>query len=189
MAWCFSTRASVATVLTTHPCVSRCLRVKHNQLASWGQTSEIWTKIQNKHCNDSGVIIQVWWSLKSPVSRLFAQLFARVQIKENITASLTFLRGIHWWSVDFPHKWSVTWKMFPFDDITMVCSRRAATEFIALWDLCITYLCFIVYLCRIRCSLPYLLLHHSFLDMLILQNLSLIIWHIDLSEHKYLSPD
>ena len=28
MAWCFSTRASVATVLTTHPCVSRCLRVK-----------------------------------------------------------------------------------------------------------------------------------------------------------------
>ena len=29
MAWCFSTRASVATVLTTHPCVSRCLRVKY----------------------------------------------------------------------------------------------------------------------------------------------------------------
>ena len=28
MAWCFSTRASVATVLTTHPCVSRCLRAK-----------------------------------------------------------------------------------------------------------------------------------------------------------------
>ena len=27
MAWCFSTRASVATVLTMHPCVSRCLRV------------------------------------------------------------------------------------------------------------------------------------------------------------------
>ena len=27
MAWCFSTRASVATVLTTHSCVSRCLRV------------------------------------------------------------------------------------------------------------------------------------------------------------------
>ena len=30
MAWCFSTRASVATVLTTHPCVSQCLRVKHH---------------------------------------------------------------------------------------------------------------------------------------------------------------
>ena len=28
MAWCFSTRASVATVLITHQCVSRCLRDK-----------------------------------------------------------------------------------------------------------------------------------------------------------------
>ena len=27
MAWCFSTRASVATVLIIHPCISRCLRV------------------------------------------------------------------------------------------------------------------------------------------------------------------
>ena len=32
MAWCFSTRASVVTVLTRHPCVSRCLRVKLNTL-------------------------------------------------------------------------------------------------------------------------------------------------------------
>ena len=30
MVWCFSTRASVATVLTTHPCISRCLRVNDN---------------------------------------------------------------------------------------------------------------------------------------------------------------
>ena len=30
MPWCFSTRASVATVLTTHPCVFRCLRVNCN---------------------------------------------------------------------------------------------------------------------------------------------------------------
>ena len=29
MAWCFSIRASVAMVLTTHPCVSRCLRVNN----------------------------------------------------------------------------------------------------------------------------------------------------------------
>ena len=28
MAWCFSTRASIATVLSANPCVSRCLRVK-----------------------------------------------------------------------------------------------------------------------------------------------------------------
>ena len=32
MAWCFSTRASVATVLTTHPCISQCLRVNCRDL-------------------------------------------------------------------------------------------------------------------------------------------------------------
>ena len=36
MAWCFSTKASVATVLTMHPCISRCLRVnsEHKQAQS-----------------------------------------------------------------------------------------------------------------------------------------------------------
>ena len=31
MAWCFSTRVSVAIVLNTYPCVSRCLRVNQAQ--------------------------------------------------------------------------------------------------------------------------------------------------------------
>ena len=36
MAWCFSTRASVATVLTRHPCVSWCLRVNTLKLRQNG---------------------------------------------------------------------------------------------------------------------------------------------------------
>ena len=32
MAWCFSTRTSVTTVLTMHPCVSRCLRVNRQEI-------------------------------------------------------------------------------------------------------------------------------------------------------------
>ena len=47
MAWCFSTRTSVATVLTTHPCISRCLRV--NSLVpgrfEWNFTSVIFKLI------------------------------------------------------------------------------------------------------------------------------------------------
>ena len=31
-----------------------------------------------------------------------------------------FARGIHQWSVDFPHKSTVTQKMFPFDDVIMI---------------------------------------------------------------------
>ena len=32
---------------------------------------------------------------------------------------LTFVRGIHQGPVNSPHKWPVTWKMFPFDDVIM----------------------------------------------------------------------
>ena len=35
------------------------------------------------------------------------------------SVSLAFLRGIHWWPVNSPHKWPVMRKMFPFDDVIM----------------------------------------------------------------------
>ena len=38
------------------------------------------------------------------------------QRKHQSSASLTFVRGIHRWPVDYPHKGPVTRKMFPFDD-------------------------------------------------------------------------
>ena len=50
-------------------------------------------------------------------SRLFAQLFAQ-QRKHQSSASLAFVRGIHRWPVDSPHKGPVT-QMFPFDDVIM----------------------------------------------------------------------
>ena len=34
-------------------------------------------------------------------------------------ASPAFVRGIHRWPVNSPHKWPVTRKMFPFDDVIM----------------------------------------------------------------------
>ena len=36
-----------------------------------------------------------------------------------VSASLAFVRGIHQWPVNSPHKGPVTQKMFPFDDIIM----------------------------------------------------------------------
>ena len=36
------------------------------------------------------------------------------------SASLAFVRGIHWWPVNSPHKGPVTRKMFPFDDVIMI---------------------------------------------------------------------
>ena len=42
------------------------------------------------------------------------------QRKHQSSASLAFVRGIHRGPVNSPHKWPVTRKMFPFDDVIMV---------------------------------------------------------------------
>ena len=42
------------------------------------------------------------------------------QRKHQSPASLAFVRGIHRRPVNSPHKWPVTRKMFPFDDVIMI---------------------------------------------------------------------
>ena len=42
------------------------------------------------------------------------------QRKHQSSASLAFVRGIHRWPVNSPHKWPVTQKMFPFDDVIIL---------------------------------------------------------------------
>ena len=42
------------------------------------------------------------------------------QRKHQSSGSLAFVREIHRGSVNFPHKWPVTRKMFPFDDVIMI---------------------------------------------------------------------
>ena len=41
------------------------------------------------------------------------------QRKHQRPALLAFVRGIHRWPVNSPHKGPVTWKMIPFDDVIM----------------------------------------------------------------------
>ena len=41
------------------------------------------------------------------------------QRKHQSSASLAFVRGIHWGAVN--SQWPVTWKIFPFDDVIMYC--------------------------------------------------------------------
>ena len=46
------------------------------------------------------------------------------QRKHQSSASLAFVREIHRGPVNFPHKWPVTRKMFPFDDVIMEWDER-----------------------------------------------------------------
>ena len=50
------------------------------------------------------------------------------QRKHQSSASQAFVLGIHRWPVDSLHKWPVTRKMFPFDDVIMYVYRMEATD-------------------------------------------------------------
>ena len=49
------------------------------------------------------------------------------QRKHQSSATLAFVRGIHRGPVNSPHKWSVTRKMFPFDDIIKIHKQVRCT--------------------------------------------------------------
>ena len=49
------------------------------------------------------------------------------QRKYQCSASLAFVPGIHRWPVNSPHKWPVTRKMFPFNDVIMKCMSNDIT--------------------------------------------------------------
>ena len=69
------------------------------------------------------------WRLKSPASRLFTELFNQGadQKKHQSSASLVFVRGIHRWPMNSPHKRPVTRKMFPFYLMTSSWMRKACS--------------------------------------------------------------
>ena len=54
-----------------------------------------------------------------PHDCLLNRLSGTDQRKHQSSASLAFVRGIHRRPVNSPHKWPVTRKMFPFDDVIM----------------------------------------------------------------------
>ena len=74
-------------------------------------------------------VIMAWWRLKPPASRLFSQpsIQAHKEKKDQrnlqSSASLAFVWGIHRLPVNSRHKWPVTRKMFPFDDVIMKSAR------------------------------------------------------------------
>ena len=52
---------------------------------------------------------------------VYSTVYSRAdQRKHQTSASLAFVRGIHRGPVNSPHKWPVTRKMFPFDDVIMI---------------------------------------------------------------------
>ena len=57
------------------------------------------------------------------------------QSKHQSSASLAFVWGIHRGPVNSPHKWPVTRKMFPFDDVIMFSQKDCNTELYPCLDM------------------------------------------------------
>ena len=56
------------------------------------------------------------------------------QIKYQSSASLAFVRGIHRRPMNSPHKWPVTRKIFPSDDVIMSFAAFLTCRISALWN-------------------------------------------------------
>ena len=63
-------------------------------------------------------------TMASQITSLTSVYSVADQRKHQSSASLTFMRGIHRGPVISPHKWPVTWKMFPFDHVIMKIKLR-----------------------------------------------------------------
>ena len=81
---------------------------------------------QLHHCNDviMGTIASQITSLTIVYSIVYSDTDQR---KHQTSASLAFVRGIHPGPVNSPHKWPVTRKMFPFDDVMIVPKQHYVT--------------------------------------------------------------
>ena len=70
------------------------------------------------HYND--VIMDTIASQITSLTIVYSTVYSDAdQRKHQSSASLAFVRGIHRGPVNSPHKWPVTRKMFPFDDVIM----------------------------------------------------------------------
>ena len=78
-----------------------------------------YTILADQHCNDviMGAIAYQVTSLTIVYPIVYSDVDQR---KHQSSAALAFGWGIHRGPVNSPHKWPVTRKMFPFDDVIMV---------------------------------------------------------------------
>ena len=88
-------------------------------MVSWADTQT------QKHYND--VITNAIASQITSLTVVYSTVYSDAdQGKHQSSASLAFVRGFHRGPVNSPHKWPVTRKMFPFDDVIMIYANTHA---------------------------------------------------------------
>ena len=100
------------------------LRGRHLSMTrSWKDWS-----IAAKHYGD--VIMDAMASQITSLTIVYSTVYSGAdQRKYQSSASLAFVRGIHRWPVNSPHRGQVTRKMFPFDDVIMTDHQQVINNF------------------------------------------------------------
>ena len=95
-------------------------RQGHQQTHSWISWAHIY------HYSD--VIMGMMAAQITSLSIVYSTLCSGADPrKHQSSALLAFVRGIHRWPVNSPHKGPVSWKKFPFDDVIMQCDSSYNT--------------------------------------------------------------
>ena len=77
-----------------------------------------WTKLTRNRYND--VKMSAMASQIASLTIVYSSVYSGAnQRKYQSPASLAFVRGIHQWPVNSPHKRTIMVKMFPFDEVNM----------------------------------------------------------------------
>ena len=98
----------------------RCLELPQQYWSRRRPKGWHWQTNWYEHHKD--VIISAMASQITSLTIVYSTIYSGAdQGKHQSSASLSFVRGIHRWPVNSPHKGQVTRKMFPFYDVIMVC--------------------------------------------------------------------
>ena len=112
-----------------HICV--CMLFDFPHAISWFEPIRTWLKIILNALNHySDVIMGAMASQITSITIVHSTVYSGAdQRKLQSSSSLAFVRGIHRWPVNSPHKWPVTRKMFPFYDVIMLNHNDNGNEF------------------------------------------------------------
>ena len=93
--------------------------------SSWNQCQPMTKQIKNIYfLLRSDIIMGAMASLITSLTTVYSSVYSGAdQRKHQSSASLVFVQGIHRWPVNSAHKWPVTRKMFPFDDVIMISCK------------------------------------------------------------------
>ena len=120
-------------IIRIYPCFSAWLQWRRDNhiisLVANKWTWKVWVQSTgNKPQHYDDVIMTMLASQITSLPVVCSIVYSDVnQRKHQSSASLAFVREIHRGPVNFPHKWPVTRKMFPFDDVIMNKTAQSLT--------------------------------------------------------------